>query len=177
MRYFVSIATLATILGCTTNRIQDARLNGTWRSNREATVAAAFEQWPGWTNASPEKLESFRNVFGHMIVTHSNGISRIRWNGDESTLRYRIRDRGEDYVVIRSKGSIIDDGRDIRIRFVENNTAYWVDLGPLGHGLQERFDRVDTEQGAAPNAGPATPIDDSDAREGAAIGELWRSAK
>jgi hypothetical protein len=45
----------------------------------------------------------------------------------------------------------MEEGRDIRIRFVDNNFGYWIDTGPLGFGNQERFDMV--SESANPQGG------------------------
>ena len=50
MRFTPFIFVLALVAGCSRD---DARLQGTWRSNRNATVAAAFQRDPRWTNAAP----------------------------------------------------------------------------------------------------------------------------
>jgi len=150
MRTLLSIVPLVMLVGCSSG-MKDARLHGTWRSNRDATVAAAFERDPRWTNASPEKVERFSDMFGHMTVTYSNGTLTTLYKGEESTLRYRVVASGDDYLVIRTEGSIMEDDRDIRIRFFDQDTAYWIDTGPLGFGLEERFDRVITEPDGAAN--------------------------
>ena len=57
-------------------------LQGTWRSNREATVAAAFHHDPRWTNAPPKKVARFREMFGDMTVTYYNGIATSSFCGE-----------------------------------------------------------------------------------------------
>ena len=80
----------------------DPRLHGTWHSNRDATVAAAFQRDPRWTNSPPERVERFRDIFGHMTITYSNGVQTADYKGEVESFRYRVVDRGADYVVIRS---------------------------------------------------------------------------
>jgi len=138
MRFTLSILVLALFVGCARD---DARLHGTWRSDRDATVAAAFQRDPRWTNAAPEKVARFRDMFGHMTITCSNGMQTADYRGTVEAFRYRVVNRGADYVVIHSDATM-DKGRDIRIRFVDGDTGYWIDTGPFGFGLEERFDRV-----------------------------------
>jgi hypothetical protein len=135
---FAPFIFLLILFGCAHD---DPRLHGTWHSNRDATVAAAFQRDPRWTNAPPEKVERFSDVFGHMTITYSNGVQTADYKGDVESFRYRVVKRGPDYVVIRSDATM-DKGRDIRIRFVDGDTGYWIDAGPLGFGMEERFDRV-----------------------------------
>jgi len=138
MKFAPFILVLALVAGCAHD---DARLHGTWHSNREATVAAAFERDPRWTNAAPAKVERFKDMFGHMSITYSNGIATTDSHSEVESFRYRVVSRGSDYVVIHAD-TPIDKNRDIRITFVDGGAGYWIDTGALGFGLQERFDRV-----------------------------------
>jgi hypothetical protein len=126
------------VAGCTRD---DARLQGTWRSNRDVTVAAAFQRDPRWTNAAPEKVERFRDMFGHMTVTYSEGTITTDYRGEVGSFPYRVLESDSNFVVIHSDAPL-DKGRDIRIRFVDGDNGYWIDSGPLGNGLEERFDKV-----------------------------------
>jgi hypothetical protein len=138
MRFTPFFLVLALVAGCARD---DARLHGTWRSNRDATVAAAFQHDSRWTNAPPAKVERFRDMFGHMTITYTNGMQIADYRGTVESFRYRVVKRGPDFVVIRSDATM-DKGRDIRIRFVDGDSGYWIDTGPFGFGLEERFDRV-----------------------------------
>src|SRR4051794_40089639 len=51
--------------GCATD---DPRLQGAWRSNRDATVATTFQRDPRWTNAPPEKVQRFKDMFGRLTI-------------------------------------------------------------------------------------------------------------
>jgi hypothetical protein len=124
-----------------TSDTDDTRLNGTWHSNRDETVADAFKRDPRWTNASPAKIAGFRDLFGHMTITYSNGIGTSLYDGKESTWHYRVVERGNDFVVIRS-----DAWGEKRIRFVNGDQGYWIDAGFPARGLQEKFDRVSTNR-------------------------------
>ncbi|HRZ57518.1 MAG TPA: hypothetical protein P5525_18935 [Candidatus Paceibacterota bacterium] len=74
----------------------------------------------------------------------------MRHRGEEGTFRYRVVERGEDYVAIKTTGAFPD--RNTRLRFVEGGSAYWLET-PLG-GLEEKFDKVIAAPGASPNAAP-----------------------
>ena len=143
MRFSLLILSIGLLAGCSKD---DARLQGTWRSNREATVAAAFERDPRWTNAAPEKVERFREIFGQMTLTYSKGVVTSSYRGEVGSFGYRVVERGTNFVVIRTDGGL-DEGRDVKMRFVDGDKAYWVEAGPPAEGLQERFDRVTTETG------------------------------
>jgi len=161
MRFPPLIFVLALFAGCARD---DVRLQGTWHSDREATVTAAFQRDPWWKNVPPHRLALFRDMFGHLTITYSKGIMYVYLpvtlkNGtiqadNRSQVRsqpYRVVKKGPDYVVIRCD-DIMDKGRDIRIRFVDGNAGYWIDMGPLGHGLEEKFDRINPTrtEGASP---------------------------
>jgi hypothetical protein len=133
-RRLIILLTLV-VAGCTHD---DVRLHGTWRSNRDATVAATLERDPRWKKATPERLQKFGDMFGHLTVTYSNGVETADFSGKIETARYRVVDRGADYVIIQST-AVMDKGRDIKIRFVDDYKAYWVH-SPFG--IDERFDKV-----------------------------------
>ena len=137
MRFTPFILAFGLLAGCATK--DDSRLQGTWRSNREATVAAAFQRDPRWTNAPPEKVARFSEMFGQMVVTYSNGMASSTFRGETGSFRYRVVQGGSDFIVIRSDAPM-DKGRDIRLRFADSGRAYWI-TSPFGP--EERFDRVD----------------------------------
>jgi len=97
MRFQPLILILGFLAGCARD---DTRLHGEWRSNRDATVAAAFQRDPRWTNAAPEKVERFRDMFGHMTVIYSNGMAT-------SSFRQLWLDGG----LIRDNGDIVSPVR------------------------------------------------------------------
>jgi hypothetical protein len=139
----------------------DPRLQGTWKSNREATVAAAFAKDPRWTNATPEHIEQFKNLFGGLTLTYSNcsvrmqmpeytltysnGLKRINVPAEDSLLRYHVVKLGQDFVVIRPDEGL-EKSHNIRMRFVDNGNGYWTETF-FRAGPEEKFDRVATEPG------------------------------
>lgn len=149
MRFTTLLFIVALLAGCATHR-DDARLQGTWHSDRAATVAAAFKRDPRWANAPPEKVQRFGEIFGNMTLTYSNGIATSNFHGEKETFHYRVVKRGADYIVIRNDAPA-EAGQDIRIRFVDGNTAYWV-TSPFGFGIEERFDKLT----ALPDSAPAS---------------------
>lgn len=151
MKFTTLLPTAALLAGCATHR-DDARLQGTWISNRDATVGAAFERDPRWTSASPEKVQQFKDFFGHMTVTFSHGIETANCDGAVCLFDYHLVKQGTDYVIIRDDAPM-RDGQDIRIRFVDGNTGCWIDTWPVGLENQERFDKVTARK---PTTEPAT---------------------
>ena len=137
------------LAGCATRK-DDARLQGMWRSNGDATVAAAFERDPRWKNAPPEKVQRFKDLFGKLTISYADGVATAQGIGETFSFHYQVVEHGADYVVIRDD-SPEDAGRDIKIRFVDGDAGYWVNTGPLGRGLQERFDRVGTMSNPEPS--------------------------
>jgi hypothetical protein len=126
--------------GCT----REIRLEGTWHSNRDATVAAAFQRDPRWTNAPTEKVERFKDLFGHMTITYSKGTATTDCLGVVGSFSYRVLESGSNFVVIHSDAPL-DKDRDVHIRFVDGDRGFWIDTGPLGEGLEERFDKVKSD--------------------------------
>jgi hypothetical protein len=118
----------AGLFGCATHR-DDTRLQGTWVLNRSATAAAT-------SNAPPSG----------MSVTYSHGAEIV--GGDIAqygyyrvSFHYHVVEQSSNYIVICTTAPV-DKGRDMHIRFVDANSGYWIDTGPLGFGIQERFDKI-----------------------------------
>lgn len=141
------------ITGCSAVRPTDARLIGTWQSNGDQTVAEMFRRDPRWANAPPERVQKLKDLFGQMRITYSASSITTEFRGEKEQLGYTVLDRGEDFVVIRIKGGL-EDGHDVRIRFLENASAYWVHSFAIPD-IEERFDRVTEPDGAANRSQPA----------------------
>jgi hypothetical protein len=127
------ILVLGLLAGCATD---DARLHGTWRSNREATVTAIFQRDPSLTNLPPDRIEALTGIYGHLTMTYSNGVATSHFRGERESSSYRVIERGPDFVVIESA---MKGGPHPRIRFVDGGDSYWIDAGVR---FEERFDRV-----------------------------------
>jgi len=136
MKFIPFILILGLLAGCSTD---DARLHGTWQSNREATVAAVFQQTPSLTNLPPENIERLKDLYGHLTMTYSNGMATSNFRGKKGSWHYRVIEKGNDFVVIRNDEAP-SDWRDARIHFVDGNKSYWVQ-GYSKH--DERFDKVE----------------------------------
>jgi hypothetical protein len=136
MRFIPLIFGLVMFAGCASD---DSRLQGTWHSNREATVAAAFQRDPRWQKATPDRVQRFKDLFGHMTVAYSNRVFTIVFRGETNSCHYRVIERGTNFVVMRID-SPLELERDVRLQFVDGDTAYWVH-SPFG--LDERFDKVE----------------------------------
>jgi hypothetical protein len=79
-----------------------------------------------------------------MTVTYSNCVGTARYRDETYTFRYRVVGRGPDYVVMRDD-SPMDMGRNIHLRFENGDASYWIDTGPFGFGVEERFDKVQSK--------------------------------
>jgi hypothetical protein len=131
MKFAPLLFVAALLAGCVTHR-DDARLQGTWVLNCSATAAAS-------SNLPPHKV----------FVTYSHGAEVVKcgeaqygnWN---VAFHYHVVERGSNYIVIRTTAPV-DKKRPIHIRFVDEDCGYWIDAGPLGYGIQERFDKLQTK--------------------------------
>ncbi|HXA45886.1 MAG TPA: hypothetical protein VNZ25_10295 [Candidatus Angelobacter sp.] len=118
----------ALLAGCATHR-DDARLQGTWFLNQNATV-------PATSNIRPRTAwVTYRH--GAEFVVNANG----QYGHPNVSFHYYVVEHGSNYVVIRTTAPL-DKGRDIHIRFLDANKSYWIDSGPWGYGIQERFDQL-----------------------------------
>ncbi len=133
------LGALLVLAGCTKS---EPRLNGTWRSNREESAADAMRRDPRWAKASPEMVARFRDIFGHLTLTYSNGVVTTRFRDKVASLRYSVVDRGDDFVVVRMESGM-EKGQEMRIRFVDGGGGFWTSAkNPGGGEIREKFDRV-----------------------------------
>jgi len=138
MRFTALLFVVALFAGCATHK-DDPRLLGTWRTDLDASVAAAFKLEPNWTNAPPEKVKRFRSIIDTTYIYSSDEVGAALYKGVVYPFRYQVVKRGSNFVVVYRP----DIGRDIRIRFMDGNTAYWIDAGPSsGYKLPMRYDKV-----------------------------------
>ncbi len=136
MKFISFIPILMLLAGCAAD---DVRLHGTWKSNREATVAAMFQKNPSLTNLPPENIERLRNLYGNMTVNYSNGIATSCLSGKTNSWHYHVIERGDDFIVLRSEIVGLENSR---IRFVDQGKSYWIG-GP--NKYEERFDKVESK--------------------------------
>lgn len=131
---------LALLIFTSCSTRDDARLNGTWVSNREASLAASMERNPRLTNASPARIIELGSLFGHQSVTYSNGVGISHLYGVDETYHYRVIEKGRDYVVLRASETP-GESHEIRLRFEKEAKSYWV---RTQYGPSERFDKVES---------------------------------
>jgi thiol-disulfide isomerase/thioredoxin len=116
----------------------DTRLHGTWRQNRDETVALAFQGNPSWMNKPPEQMDRFKNLFGHTTIIFLNGLETVQVGAVDETFHYRVVDRGTNFVTIRTDDPT-EKGRDIRIHFVNGGRGFGI---PNPYRYEVRFDKV-----------------------------------
>jgi thiol-disulfide isomerase/thioredoxin len=129
----------------------DARLHGTWSQNREMTVSNAFQSNPGLTNASPEQIQRFKDVFGHSILIISNGLMTVRAGMGDQTFHYQVLERGTNYVIIHNDDPL-QKGRAIRIHFANAGQGFGI---VTSSGYEVRFDRISAAGTPSPYRPPA----------------------
>ena len=136
MKRIIIIFLAIFLLGCAPK--YDPRLIGTWQSNRADTVAEAFKRDPAWHEAAPERIQRFRQMFGHMVVTYTKNSAVIEYKEEKCELNYTVIEKGEGFVVIKTIGGL-DDQQDLRLSFSEDLSSYWIDSG---WGVREKFDKI-----------------------------------
>ncbi len=146
MKQILILIACSLLSGCTTS--YDSRLNGTWKSNREATVAEAIRNDPRWEEVSKEKRDRFEGIFGEMTLTYNNNEITSLYGGETNIYRYKLIQTGNDFCIIRPLSGTAKN-QDCRIEFEADRSGYWIDCG---HGFSEKFDKYGTEQ-----AGPGYP--------------------
>lgn len=152
MKFTVVLFIAAWLAGCAI-RGDDARLHGTWHSDREASVAQLLRgDKPAWVT----------NFFGDTTVTYSNSVMTSRYGDEVCPIRYCVVKRGADYDIVRFSSA----NYDIRIRFVDGDQGYWMAMPALG--IEERFDRVTTRPKPQGGANGRQPVSSETNRPSAA---------
>jgi len=140
MKYLTTLCTflcLLSISGCRSEK-GDSRLDGTWRSNKDETVAA----WRRDGVIPEEVIGRFEEeVLGKTTVTYSGRHAVIK-SGEDWTeeSEYDIIDSGDDFVVIEGFSKVWQRKLQHRIEFVEN--GYWISNDEILKGFTEKFDRM-----------------------------------
>jgi hypothetical protein len=74
------------------------------------------------------------------MMTYSNGLATVVFRGKaEGAFHYRVVACGSDFVALRTDAPLLK-GKDIRLHFVDEGKAYWVNAAV---NLDERFDKVE----------------------------------
>ena len=124
------------LLSCEQSR-PEPRLQGTWRSNKEETVAA----WRRDGLIASRVIDQFeKDVLGKMTVTFA-GRRVTSTSGDWTEIGdYQLVESGTDYVIYNLFSKV--HGRDLRmmVRFVKG--GYWISNDEILKGYTEKFDRV-----------------------------------
>jgi len=116
-------------------------LDGEWQSNREDTVAEAFRRFPEMKKRTPDQIEKFKDIFGHMILRFAGNQVTMEFHDEIGEFTYKVKESGENFVVINTSGAI-GDGAETRIEFEEDFDAYWIDTG---FDYPEKFDKKEAE--------------------------------
>jgi hypothetical protein len=111
----------------------DARLLGTWKSDRRKTFKT-FRPKPG---ASPAAIKRLKAMFGKLIIRWGKGNYFTELDGHRDSFKYEVVAREMDSVVIRVQDSLLCQPQ-IRLITFEGD-YYYISLG--AH-MSEYFRRV-----------------------------------
>ncbi len=135
--FFVCICMLIPLLvGCSE---YDERLEGTWKSNKEATVSRFKKESPIAKTASKEKLDKFYDLFGKMVITCKRNSIVSVFDGKKDYGEYRIIEKGSNYVIISSYVKTLKKEYKYKITFVED--GFWIQ-SKIFFKVSEKFDKV-----------------------------------
>lgn len=129
---------VAALTGCEAKPEGDPRLQGTWRSNKEATVAA-------WRRAGvfPAKFIDHceKELLGKAVLTCSgNQTTATNTEGKVIISTNRVIETGGDYLVMEDYDEDQKKMVKCTIRFVKD--GYWVSSDDPIKGYFEKFDLV-----------------------------------
>lgn len=103
----------------------DSRLLGTWRSDRQPTVA----EWRFTKRPTPERRRKFLDIFGHLRVTYTRTRIRGVLRDYRFTQRYEVLAADSDTVAIGyDDAQLTGEWRIQHIHF-EGRDRYWIALG------------------------------------------------
>jgi hypothetical protein len=137
MKHIAIIMLCIFLSGCASQ--YDKRLLGSWRSDREGTVAEFNRRFPDRFKGKPEKKEKFAKIFGKMNHTFTPKELTVKYDDCVFTVDYKVLKIEKDNVLIKTLG---EDGEEIKIRFVDNFNSYWVNEGS---DFSEKFIKINTE--------------------------------
>lgn len=126
------------LTGCDAKPEGDSRLQGTWRSNKEATVAA-------WRRANvfPAKFIDHceKELLGKaVLICTGDQVTTTNVSGVVETSIYRVIETGGDYAVMEGYDLVQKKPAKFTIRFVKD--GYWVLSDEPIKGYFEKFDLV-----------------------------------
>jgi len=128
--------TAATLVSCRTPQVE-ARLEGSWRSNKDETVA----RWKQERVLSPVVIENFeKNVLGKMTMTYGEGKVTATLGNWKEVQPYEIVESGKDYVILEQFSILFESNLRLKLQFA--NGGYWVFNDAIAEGYVEKFDRL-----------------------------------
>jgi hypothetical protein len=152
MKQILIIVTCIILSGCAAH--YDERLLGSWKSDREGTVAEFDRRFPGRFKGKPEKKERFSKIFGDLTHTFTPHEMTVEYDDCVSTARYKILKIEGDSVLIKIYGDFKDK---LKIRFSDNHNSYWVNEET---DFSEKFTKIGTEPVASPESQGGARVQD-----------------
>ncbi len=135
MRHMTSILlALSLVGGC---RQGEPRLEGTWRSNREATI----ERWKSEAILSERFISGAEGLLGKVTVTYRGGIAEITDGSWREKGKYKVLASDSNSVVIQSFSNVFEKDVRCTISFVKD--GFWVSHDDILAGYVEKFDRIE----------------------------------
>ena len=108
----------------------DNKLIGSWKSNREKSVAECFKVVPSRHNLEPDKQQRFAEIFGNITQTYTENEVTIESKGEIFTVSYKVVERGKNYLVVEYLPEISPEEKiQYTLRFEDNFNSYWVNEG------------------------------------------------
>ena len=76
----------------------------------------------------------------HLTMTYTNNVAGFVFGKETGSFRYRVIERGSDFVVIANKVWLSSD-HDMWLRFADGGKSYWLHSREVG--LDMRFDKIE----------------------------------
>ncbi len=104
-------------------RLTEPRLDGTWQSDREATIT----EWRKIRTVNATQEVALKKLFGKMKVTWIDDTFTTDWDGELDSGTYQIIRKDDEFIVVKSRLAQSGKKQVFKIRFTDDNT-YWVFL-------------------------------------------------
>ena len=115
---------------------RDQRLQGTWRSNKEETLA----RWKEEATFPPSSIARLEPLLGNTTVVFAGGKVTTTAEHWTEVSRCRLVKSGKDYVVVEQFSKVHNRHLRFVVFFVDD--GFWSASDDIIKGYIEKFDRI-----------------------------------
>ncbi len=125
------------VAGCFFSRPEDPRLQGTFKSDRESTMAY-LQSTGAYTD---KQLDAMGGLYGELVVKYHRNTYTATIDGKKIRGNFRVIEQTQDTLVIECPDGLINDTMTNRITFTDD--GFWVNPYSITKPYEEKFIRVE----------------------------------